>query len=235
MSGRYVLSLTSLRASLAAVDLDVPYDAREDPLPDHDAVKVQQLQLPLLAKDDVIRRDDQEVARQGLVDALLDPVVHVVAVVVVGEVVDVDPVRELDGKPVPEDGHLLHVIPALYSDLLVGQEVLHDDVRHVLPVSVPLLVQAVDGLELEVDDGDASAVVAEGDGVVRGPALDGPDPLVPGVDDAQLRTLLGAQPRLLITPANKHILPIPIIINAAGVKAELAVLLVLDARELVEG
>ena len=82
-------ALTPRRASH---HLDVADDALQHPLPLLGAVEIVELQLALLAQDDVQRRDDEQVALQLLVDALAHAVAHVAAVLV-HELVDDDNLR----------------------------------------------------------------------------------------------------------------------------------------------
>ena len=64
------------------------------------------------------------------------PVVHVRGRLRV-ELVHYDPLGQLHRQPVTVDGDLLHEVPALDPDLLLGHQVLDDHVRHVLAVGVP--------------------------------------------------------------------------------------------------
>lgn len=67
-----------------------------------------------LTQDDMLGTGHQQVAFKLPADPLLDPVVHVRGVVRV-ELVDDDPLGQLDGQAVSVDGDLLHQLAALYA------------------------------------------------------------------------------------------------------------------------
>ena len=52
-------------------------------------------------------------------------------------IIDDDLLWKLNGETVLVDRDFLDQVPALYPDLLLGDEVLDDHVRHVLAVGVP--------------------------------------------------------------------------------------------------
>ena len=65
-----------------------------------------------------------------------EPVVHVIAALLVGarvQLVDDDPLGELDGEAVLVDGDLLDEVATLDPHLLVRQKVLDYHICHVLP------------------------------------------------------------------------------------------------------
>lgn len=65
-------------------------------------------------------------------------------------------------QPMFVDGNFLDQIPALDADFLLRYEVLYDDVSHVLPVSVALLVQAVNRREYELIVGYGTVLTTHG-------------------------------------------------------------------------
>ena len=133
----------SLPLRRTAHHLDVSDQRLHHPLPLLLAHEVEAGEPLLLAEDEVVGADHQQV--HLLVDLLLHPVVHIGQVAAV-ELVDDDPLGQLDGQPVLVDGDLLDEVPALDPHLLLGEKVLDDDVRHVLPVGVPLPVETVHGV-----------------------------------------------------------------------------------------
>ena len=56
------------------------------------------------------------------------------------------------------DGDFLDEVPALDSHFLVGDEVLDDDVSHVLPVGIALPVEAVHSAEDELVVGNGTVL-----------------------------------------------------------------------------
>ena len=80
-----------------------------------------------------------------------------------------------------------------------------------------------------------STVVSEGNAVVVRSIFDAPDPFVPLGNRAQLVSFPGAKESLPIGSPNEHVLAVPEVVDRAGVKAQLLILLVLDSGKLVEG
>mmetsp|Transcript_49321 Transcript_49321/g.91830 ORF Transcript_49321/g.91830 Transcript_49321/m.91830 type:complete len:648 (+) Transcript_49321:2089-4032(+) len=223
----------ALSARGASHHLDVADDALKQPLALLAAVKGEELQLLLLAEDDVQGGDHQQVAVQALLDLGAHAVVHVESVVV-RQLVDDDAVRELHRQPVLVHRNLLDVVPALYAHLLFCDEVLDDDVRHEVAVGVALLVQAVHGAEDELVHADGAVLAPHRHVVLLGPRLHAPNPGVALGHGGEARSLLGDEPHLPVCASDADVLAVAEVRHRAGVEAHLFVLANLDAGELVK-
>ena len=78
------------------------------------------------------------------------------------DLVDDDLVGQLHGQPALEHGQLLDQVLALDAHLDLGEQVLHDHVRHVLAVGVALLVQAVHRADHHLVHADRAVLAADG-------------------------------------------------------------------------
>mmetsp|Transcript_102145 Transcript_102145/g.284432 ORF Transcript_102145/g.284432 Transcript_102145/m.284432 type:complete len:200 (-) Transcript_102145:801-1400(-) len=161
----------------AAHDLYVADQRIQVPFALEDTMEGVQLQLPLLAQDDVVRGDHQQGADELLFDLLDVLVVHVQRVVV-RDLVDEHLVRQLHGQAVAIHRDLLHVVLASDTDLLLGDKVLDDDIGHDVAVGVAVLVQAMHRGEDNLVHHHGAVIATNHDVVLPGPHRHRPDPVL---------------------------------------------------------
>ena len=110
-------------------NLDVPDETLLVPLTLDLPPEVHQLQLLLLAEDEVVRGNDHQVAVHDLSDVALKLVPHGVLAFLLRLDVNKYLVVKLNRQTIPIDRDLLDQLPALQPDLLITQHVLDDDIR----------------------------------------------------------------------------------------------------------
>mmetsp|Transcript_28024 Transcript_28024/g.47480 ORF Transcript_28024/g.47480 Transcript_28024/m.47480 type:complete len:418 (-) Transcript_28024:199-1452(-) len=120
-------------------DLDVPDHRLKNPLPLLQADKIVQLQFTLLAQHNVHGSDHQKIALQFLHYALLELVLEIVGVVVI-QLVDHHTVRQLHRQPVFVYGNFLDIILAPNAEFLLCHQLLNDDISHVIPIRILVLI-----------------------------------------------------------------------------------------------
>mmetsp|Transcript_26127 Transcript_26127/g.60323 ORF Transcript_26127/g.60323 Transcript_26127/m.60323 type:complete len:444 (-) Transcript_26127:487-1818(-) len=217
----------------ASNDLDVANDGVEHPLSLLHTLKIEELQLLLQAENDVNVCHDQQVAVQGLVDLLLDLVVHVVFILA-GEFVHQDSIRELHGEPVLVHSDLLHIVAALDSHLLFSDQMLDNDIGHEVSVGITVLVQPVHGAEHQLVHGKGAVIASHRNIVLLGAWPDTPHPVSALRDVSEAHAFLGPKRHLSVRATKAQILSVGKVAQGARVKIELPVLANLGATQLVE-
>mmetsp|Transcript_8857 Transcript_8857/g.22931 ORF Transcript_8857/g.22931 Transcript_8857/m.22931 type:complete len:280 (-) Transcript_8857:581-1420(-) len=192
-----------------------------------------QLQLPLLTQNDVVVRHHQQRAYKLLLDLLDVLVMHVMGVVV-GHLVNENLVWELHGKSVAVDSDLLHVVLAPDTDFLLGYEVLYDDVRHHVPVGVPILVQAMHGRENDLVHHDGPVVAAHDHIVVSRADGDGPNPILTLPKVSQRDAFPAPELHRLAATAKHEVVAAGEEVYGTGIEVQSVLATVFLTRHLVE-
>ena len=159
---------------------------------------------------------------------------HVVRVVALDHLVDHQLIRQLHRQLVLIHRDLLHVVLAPDPNLLLRLQVLHDDVRHHVPVRVVLPVHAVHGTEGELVRADGPVLGTDRDGVVPGTRPRAPHPRTPLAHRRQHRPLLRAEPSGLVRPAHDDVIAAAKVRHRARIEPQHPVVAHLHAVELVE-
>mmetsp|Transcript_118085 Transcript_118085/g.252303 ORF Transcript_118085/g.252303 Transcript_118085/m.252303 type:complete len:351 (+) Transcript_118085:2717-3769(+) len=191
------------------------------------------LQLPLLAEDDMVGSDHEQRAHKLLLDLLDVLIVHVQGVVM-GDLVDKHLVGELHRQAVAINGNLLHIILATDANLLLRDEVLDDDIRHHVAVSVPVLVQAVHGGEDHLVHHHGAIVAAHDNIVLPRPHSNRPNPILALAQLAEEYALSTPELHLLRAAPEHKVVSIRKEIDATGVEVETVRGAVLLAGDFVE-
>lgn len=104
----------------------------------------------------------QQVTINFLVNLFLDPIMHVSSIARI-ELVDDNPLCQLNRQAMLVNGNLLHQVPALDPHFLVSQQVLDNDVCHVFPEGITLSVQAMNSAEDELVVGNGPVLASHDD------------------------------------------------------------------------
>ena len=202
----------TLAARRPAGDLDVPHRRVEHPLALEAPVEIQELQFLLLAQDQPVGRRHQQAALQRAPQRGGHDVLHVMRVPdrpVVQQPVQHHAVGELHGELVFVDGDLLDERAALDAHAPLGDEVLHDDVRHRVAVRVAVVVQPVHRPEGQRVHADAPVLAPHRHGVRARPLPRAPHPRLFFADDGEVDAGDGGQPRLAVRAAHHHAVALP--------------------------
>ena len=218
----------------AAVHFDVPNHGVHRPRSLLFAFHRVQQQLLLHAQDDVVRGDDEQVTLEVVLNRGHHPVLHVVRIVALDLLINHQLIRQLHRQLILVHRDLLHVVLAPDAHLLIRLQLLHDDVRHEVPVRVELLVHAVHRGEGERVRADGPVLGPDRDGVVPGPRPRAPHPRTALAQRREHRTLLRAQPRRFVRPTHHHVVAAAKVRHRTRIKAQARVVAHLHAVELVE-
>mmetsp|Transcript_60574 Transcript_60574/g.174778 ORF Transcript_60574/g.174778 Transcript_60574/m.174778 type:complete len:200 (+) Transcript_60574:2706-3305(+) len=180
--------------------LDVPDQCIKIPLALENTSKRVELKLALLTQDNVVRGHDKQRAHELLLNFLDVLIVHVQGVSW-RYLVDQHLVRQLHSQAISIDSDLLDVVFATDPDLLLGHQMLNDDIGHDIPVSIPILVQSVHRAEHNLIH-HHSPIVAPNDHVVLFWSYRcGPNPIVSLTEIAEVDALATPELDLLVAAA----------------------------------
>jgi hypothetical protein len=202
----------ALAARRPAGDLDVPHRRVKRPLALEAPVKIQELQFLLLAQDQPVGRRHQQAALQRAPKRGGHDVLHVVRVAVRPVVqlpVQHHAVGELHGELVFVDGDLQNERAALDAHPSLGDQVLHDDIRHRVAVRVAVVVQPVHRPEGQRVHADAPVLAPHRHGVRARPLTRAPHPRFFCAHDGEVDAGDGGEPRLAVRARHHHAVALP--------------------------
>mmetsp|Transcript_135567 Transcript_135567/g.321263 ORF Transcript_135567/g.321263 Transcript_135567/m.321263 type:complete len:218 (+) Transcript_135567:2664-3317(+) len=197
--------------------LDVADQRIQVPFSFQHALEGIQLKLPLLAENDVVRGHNQQGANKLLLDLLNILVVHI-QWVVVRDLINKNLVGQLHRQAISVHCDLLHVVLTSDPDLLLCDEMLDNDVRHHVAVSVAVLVQAMHSRKDHLIHHYAAVVAANHDVVLPGANRARPDPVVALPEVTQVDALPAPELNLFVAAAEDKVITAGEEVDAARVE-----------------
>mmetsp|Transcript_39028 Transcript_39028/g.59438 ORF Transcript_39028/g.59438 Transcript_39028/m.59438 type:complete len:347 (-) Transcript_39028:167-1207(-) len=167
----------------------------------------------------MLRENKEVVAVDLLVNLLVGFVLHVVGILR-RNTVDNNLLIKLHSKSVFVNSNLLDIVAASDLDASLSHQVLDDHVRHQLAIGVPLLVQAVHLVDMDLVQLDGSTVATSEDGAVGRVDRSRPNPIFHGAHGAEEHAFSVPEGNLLVTAGHNHEIALGVERNRAGVEAQ---------------